>query len=200
MWTQVEEEEGKFPGSSPILLCSVLPPWLQSLIHGAQTAYPSARAPSSKPRELQLLNVGMCLTALSHRLLGEMHRLSPSPILTSRPYPGGYPDPLSFPYDGGCLGWLDRGEPGACPRPLPGSSQPSLWGPASPFPSNLRHLAFPPRWRSGFGPSACRSWRKAPPSSPIKWTSRYEEWRLGAVGQGTGLFLPHGGRCPLTWQ
>lgn len=87
-----------------------------------------------------------------------------------------------------------RTSPGARLSGIPGSPHPSLWGPGQPLSSHLRGLAFPPRWRSGFGPSAWRNWRKEPPSSPIKWTSRYEGLWLGPAGQGTGLFLPHGDR------
>lgn len=87
---------------------------------------------------------------------------------------------------------------GACPRGVLGSSHPSLHGPAQPPLSNLTGLAFPPRWRSGFGPSAWRNWRKEPPSLPIKWTSRYVGLWVGASGQGCGLVMPLGGRYLLT--
>ena len=87
---------------------------------------------------------------------------------------------------------------GACPRGILGSSHPSLCGPAQPTLPNLTGLAFPPRWRFGFGPSAWQNWRKEPPSLPIKWTSRYSGLWLGAASQGSGLFMPHGGRYLLT--
>lgn len=40
----------------------------------------------------------------------------------------------------------------------------------------------PPRWHLGSGPSAWLSWRREPPSSLTRWTSRYLGLQPGAAG------------------